>query len=346
MEFDRSAPGEGAEAICSLEKGKMVLEWRFYFTEETGEPGSAKRKIVGENDSCYSSKKSWTVRILLTDMQGNVVAEGIQSLCEEEPLRFILLQPRLWKGIKDPYLYRLEAVLTDQDGRCLDRISRFLPLRTFSGTDSVGMFTLNGEAFERRAVSYIPPFAVSEAERQRLVTEDFRQIVRMGANCIDAERGEELVKLFLHLCDRLGLLLFCRENRESEYVCFAGENVRSRLPRGESVPCFRGEKDCLFSDNSKMPTSLFYRYLAKWSGEPFVYIIPESVEKLEDGNYSVRCYSNCGRIALYSDGTLFEFQRGEGEFTFLEVPAKTPSIILTAEGDGCSASLSLSRILC
>ena len=327
MRFDRRAPGEGVEAVCSLENTKTVLEWRFYFTDE-------------------AEGNAGMVRVVLMDMQGNMVLEGVQSLCEEEPLHSILLQPRLWRGAKDPYLYRLEAILTDRDGRYLDQMSRYLPLRNFSSADSAGMFTLNGEVFERRAVSYTPPYAASDAERQRLITEDFRQIVRMGANCIYVERGEELVKLFLHLSDRLGLLLFCREKKEAGYVYLASEEAEIRIPWREAVPGFRGEKDCLFSNGSKMPNSLFYRYLAKWSEEPFVYIIPESVEKLEDGNYAVCCYSNCGRIALYSDGTLFEFQRGEEEFKFLEVPAKSPSIMLTAEGDGCIASLSLSRIIC
>ena len=86
--------------------------------------------------------------------------------------------------------------------------------------------------------------------------------------------------------------------------------------------------------------------MSRWSEEPFVCLVPESVERQEDGNYTVCCYSNCGRIALYSDGALYEFQKGEREFIFRDVPAKSPNIILTAEGDGCSASLSLAKLLC
>ena len=336
MKFDRRAPGEGIEAVCSLENGKAVLEWKFYFTKTTENQETAQEGDTG-SVGCCSAKSAGTVRFALADRQGNMVAEGIQPLWEEEPLRSILLQPRLWRGVQDPYLYRLEAILTDRNGICLDRISRHIALRTFSGAACAGTFSLNGEVFERRAVSYLPPEAASEAERQRLMTEDLQQMLRLGANCIYVQGRKGLGKLFLHLCDRLGLLLFDERDRD--------EHMGIRSAWAEAVPVFRGEKGCLFS-NSGMPASLFYRYLAKWSEEPFVYIVPESVKRLADGNYIVHCYSNCTKVALYSDGTLFAFQRGEGEFIFSEVPARTPCILLAAEGDGCSASLSLSKLTC
>lgn len=352
MRFDREAPGEGAEAICGLENGKAVLEWRFYFAEGAGDGG----------------KSSCLIRIVLTDMGGNTVLEGIQPLHEEEPLRSVLLQPRLWRGTEDPYLYCLEAYLTDRDGRCLDSVSRPLALRVVSGIGDAGRILLNGEVLERRAVSYCPPSASSEAERVLLMEEDLRRIRRLGANCVLAEGGDGPGRSLLHLCDRYGFLLFSGEKGGAGYARFCGDDSKSRIPWEEPVPCFRGEKDCLFpgadglpgslfyrdsglpaclfAGDSTLPTSLFYRYLAKWSREPFVYIVPESVKRLESGNYSVRCYSNCERIVLYSDGALFEFQRGKEEFSFSEVPAKTPCIMLTAEGDGCSASLSLSKSAC
>lgn len=405
MKFDREAPGEGAEAVCSLENGKAVLEWRFYFAEESEDCMGAEKGAVGsgtrkrpesmadsgqqsstertvQNDSGWDLKSQTMLRLALMDMQGNTVLEGLQPLLEEEPLRCILLHPRLWNGTKDPYLYRLEAYLTDRDGRCLDHISRPLPLRTLAGTGEAEQLSLNGEPLERRAVSYCPTFAVSEAECQRLMAKDFGQLLRLGANCVFVEGMEGLGRPFMRLCDRYGFLLFSREKRGAGYACFCGDDradTKNRIPWEESVPCFRGGKGCLFPEadglsgfsfcrdsglpgsllprdsglpaslffgDSNLPTSLFYRYLAKWSRDPFVYLVPESVKRLKSGNYSVCCYSNCERIVLYSDGALFEFQRGKEEFTFSEVPARTPCVMLMAEGDGCSASLSLSKSVC
>ena len=64
---------------------------------------------------------------------------------------------------------------------------------------------------------------------------------------------------------------------------------------------------------------------------------------MESGNYTALCYSNCDKVALYSDGLLFEFKSGEGAFSFREVPARTPSVMLTAEGEGCGESLSVHK---
>jgi len=84
-------------------------------------------------------------------------------------------------------------------------------------------------------------------------------------------------------------------------------------------------------------------YKARWSTKPFVYISVESLKPMKSGNYTVTCYSNCKRLALYSDGKLFEFQHGQEIFTFQEIPVKGPCIMLAVEGEGCSVSLSVQR---
>ena len=74
-----------------------------------------------------------------------------------------------------------------------------------------------------------------------------------------------------------------------------------------------------------------------------LYILPESISILPSGNLEVKIYSNCSRVVLYSNGELFEFQSGNEEFVFQEVPAKGPCIMLSAEGDDCSMSLSVHK---
>lgn len=312
MKFDRKAGG-GVEAVCRLDNGKVVLEWKFSFTDGDEAP-EGERRIV---------------RVRLTDRQGNVVSECAQYADEEDALQSVLLQPRLWSGIRHPYLYDMEALLLGGDGKCLDRICGRIPLRSVSGRKGgeEGML-LNDFPFTPRAVGYTFPPADSGAALQQMMLEDLGHILAVGANmvCIGKEK-EELVGLFLPLCDRLGLLV-CRE-------C-------EKKIKGE-IPVLRGGREALLLPGGKCPSGSFYRYKAKWSEEPFVYIVPESVKKLESGNYSVLCYSNSARVALYSDGVLFEFRRGEGEFAFHEIPAKGPCITLTAEGDGCSESFSVHK---
>lgn len=338
MKFDRKAPGEGAEAICRLENGKALLEWRFYVTEDISDCEGRMGRGMGERPACGP-----VVRVTLTDQAGNVAAECMQALGEEEPLEIIMVQPGLWQGIKDPCQYRAEAVLA-ANGRRLDRLCFSLPLRSME-PGGRGEVLLNGTPVALRAVAYSVPDAGSEALRQRLVQEDLRCILNLGANCVYV-REKELSGLFLHLCDRLGLLAFAKAEDGSGVFCPWNKAIwlnRGEGGRQEEVPDFRGGTNAFFSQEGTCPEALYYKYKARWCREPFVYILPESLKQQKSGNYTVACYSNCSRLALYSDGVLFEFQQGDGEFVFQEVPAKSPCIMLSAEGEGCSGALSVHK---
>lgn len=337
MKFDRTAPGGGADVICRLENAKVYLEWNFYVIQEE-EPS-----ILGGLEETQG-----IIRICLMDRNGNVVMECLKALQEEEPIKGILLQPHFWRGAKEPYLYEMEAVLTDRNGRCIDRLRRQFPLRDLRNRNiGNGMeMLLNGVSFVPKAVCYSLPDTEVEAQRQML--EDMHQMIQLGANCVCMKK-EEPAKSFLQfcgLCDRYGILVFVREKQggqEGDWVCCWNRKVRMECP--EKLPDYYGMKNGLFLPGSRYPTSLYYKYKVKWTDKPFIYLAPESVKKLESGNYSVCCYSNCSKVALYADGILFEFQKGKGEFIFREIPAKSPCVMLTAEGEGCSTSLSVHKLL-
>jgi len=358
MRFDRRAPGGGAEVTCRLENSKAFLQWTFYFT------GAESTSTGTDNVSARAERTFPFVRLCLLDTEGNMVLECLHTLKEEEPLEAVLLQPHLWRSVRDPYLYRMEAILMDGNGRCLDRLCGRLALRNIESRNLCGVpeLLLNGEVFPLQAVRYSLPRMGSGAERQRLMMEDLRQLMRLGANCICLLGQEEqsmLFRQFCWMCDRIGILVFLRaEKTAGTWAC--SWNRESRVFLEKEIPfCHRTaeaaagakekhqrgtEQSSLFLPHSQCPTSLYYEYKAKWSQEPFVYLVPESVKRLESGNYVVGCYSNCSRVALYSDGTLFEFQKGQGPFVFREVPARHPCIMLAAEGEGCSASLSIPKM--
>ncbi len=337
MKFDRSTPGCGVSVVCRLENGKAFLTWEFAITEEaSGECGAA----CGP-----AEQKDAVIKVRLTDRQENTVLECRQRAGQEELLEAVLLQPRLWRSVKAPYVYRMDASLEAKDGRMLDSLCVPLSLRELRSTKICGMeeLWLSGEIFTPKAVCYSLPSAASEAERQKLILEDMQLMLQAGANCIclreEGPRG--LFLQFDRLCTRLGFLLLVRQ--KNLWVC--GWDRKIRVESVGEAPDFRGAERSFFPPEGRMPASLFYEYKAKWSETPFVYLVPESVRRLKSGNYTVICYSNCSRTALYSDGVLFEFQRGEGEFIFREIPAKYPCVMLTAEGDGCSASLSVDKSL-
>ena len=295
--FDRDAAGNGVQAEYRFGAERVIIRWSFFLIDPEGEG---------------------TVRLTVRDREGKTVLECISGQWEEEPAQSLLLHPRLWSGVSDPYLYTLEALLLDRNGCCSDRICRSLALYRLEYRGDAGLF-LNGNPFQERGVRYCLPAASAEGQRRML--QDLQRMLELGVNTVYVEQGEGLLASFLRMCEKMGFL--------------PGKG-------GESAPMFCGGRDCLIHRETG-PTTLFYRYKAEWSREPFVYIAPESVKSCGDGTYTASVYSNCSRVVLYSDGVLHEFRSGSGEFVFRGIPGKRPCLVLTAEGDGCTESLSVHR---
>lgn len=253
-----------------------------------------------------------TLCLTLRDRGGQTVLLCMQEADEEELLISIVPHPHLW-SCQSPYLYEAEAVLQNAEGRETDRLKKQLPLRELLFQPRRG-WVLNGSEFVLKAVEYTVPRHTSQAEKQQLVLRDFRLLKEMGVNCIHGDPS------LWKLCERLGFLIWQKDMAAA----------------GEELPCLTGE-------GTDRLSSLFYQYKAKWSDEPFVYIVPESISVLPSGSLEVTVYSNCSRVVLFSDGVLFEFQLGNETFTFREVPAKGPCVMLSAEGDDCSMSLSFHK---
>lgn len=255
--------------------------------------------------------------LIMRDQAGQAVLLCKQEAEEEELLVSVVLHPRLW-DCRDPYLYEAEAILWDSAGRETDRLRKQVPIRELRYHPRRG-WLLNGGEFVLKAVEYRIPRHISQAERQQRVLRDFCLLKDMGANCIHTDPA------LWKLCERMGFLIW----------------QKNMAAAGEDLPCLTGEVH-----NGSFPEqagSLYYQYKAKWSDEPFVYIVPESISVLPSGNLEVKVYSNCSRVVLYSSGELFEFKSGNEEFVFQEVPAKGPCVMLSAEGDDCSMSFSFHK---
>lgn len=297
LRFDREAPGNGAELYCTLENGKAVLEWKFYYTEEGG---------------------SAFVKLLLYDREGTLVFEGGQPAGEEELLRAVLLHPKLWNSIKEPYLYRAELSLVCYDKehekecdrereRTLDRLSFFFPVRSLKRIPGKG-WLLNGEAFPVRAVRFEGTDRLSE------YLAAFRQA---GVNTVCVSRPWEQPPFFYEACDRQGFAV---------WTAGLAQEAEGRL---------------FLKGNEK--TELFYQCRAMWTEEPFVYLSLESLSREPDGSFCITVYSNQQKAALYVNGALFEFQRGEREFVFRGICFEGLFLCLTAEAGECAMSLTIHR---
>ncbi len=308
MKFDRSGPFGAMELYTKSEPGKAFLECKLHL--ESGET------LCGsEADRGYLEVEIW-------DKEERLVFYCRQAVGGEEPIRGILLHPHLWQGAECPYRYFFCARIW-QDGSVEDTFEQNFALCEFRHIPGKGWY-LNGEAFEMRPVGYEIPtkenakpcYEISAQENVKLcyaqIRRDLERILKMGANTV-CPVAKQIMPEFLSLCEELGLVVYrnmCETPVETPIALF------NRLT---------GEQ--------------FYRYKARWSKEPFVYINPDSLLWQENGNAEVTVYSNQKKVALYVEGVLFEFQSDGPEFRFQEIPVKKLPLRLSAEAEECGMSV-------
>jgi beta-galactosidase len=164
---------------------------------------SAQAKVV--NDSPQS--RIVPVAVALVDAAGREVARS--SAFVEVPARSMrsaeltmrLPSPRLWDGVRDPYLYRVRALIGDAG----DEVSVPLGVRTFAFDPQKG-FLLNGRPYPLRGVNLMHSArpgkgtAVTDEE----VAEDFAIIREMGATGVRLVHFQHSQMAYGE-ADRLGL---------------------------------------------------------------------------------------------------------------------------------------------
>ncbi|HMH87185.1 MAG TPA: glycoside hydrolase family 2 TIM barrel-domain containing protein, partial [Steroidobacteraceae bacterium] len=130
-----------------------------------------------------------TVEFAIEDAGGGIVASkslkttaAVGSTVTQTQLR--VEHPRLWEGIKSPYLYRSVLTIRSDTGTILDRVSQPLGLRTMRFDSDRGFF-LNGEQMFLKGVSMhqdrpVKGWAISRADQ----SQDFDLLQELGANAV------------------------------------------------------------------------------------------------------------------------------------------------------------------
>lgn len=175
---------------------------------------SAQAKVV--NDS--PQPRSVPVAVALVDAAGREVARS--STLVEVPARGMrsaeltvrLPSPRLWDGVRDPYLYRVHARIGDAG----DEVSVPLGIRTFAFDPQQG-FLLNGRPYPLRGINLMHSArpgkgtAVTDEE----VAEDFAIIREMGATGVRLVHFQHPQMAYAE-ADRLGLPVWTEIGINSE----------------------------------------------------------------------------------------------------------------------------------
>ena len=123
---------------------------------------------------------------------------------QPEELSFTLLNPRLWNGREDPFMYQTVITLV-KDGKEIDKVEQPLGLRYYA-TDADRGFFLNGKHLPLHGVCRHQEWAeVGNALRPMHHEEDTRLMLEMGVNAIRLAHYPQATYMY-DLMDRNGIV--------------------------------------------------------------------------------------------------------------------------------------------
>lgn len=179
-------------------------------------------------------KDGLAVGLTLYDAQGKAVAtaEGTSAVMK-------VADAHLWNGVHDPYLYRLNAQLR-QNEKVLDELDISYGIRTFSFDPDRGFF-LNGVSYPLRGVSRHQDWkGIGNAISYRQMEQDMELIREVGANTIRLAHYQHN-QYFYELCDRYGMVVWAEIPYISAHMPSGRENtffqMRELIVQNYNHPC-------------------------------------------------------------------------------------------------------------
>ena len=368
-ECERKALGEiWEERECERKALGEIWEEREQGRKDRGEI----RKVRKEQERNVRAEREVRTQkmaeVSIYSREGEKVCAGQIAIREETVFSTILLNPHIWKGWEDPYVYEVEVNFW-QEGRIMETVRTYLTVRCVAFLPIRG-FLLNEKEEELKTV-----YCVGEVTKK-----EFSLLKELNANVLwlDNERAaiqkeklslKQILPDLQEKCDRAGILLCIDGRIEGGYCCERGEKVDLREVLCEKkVPLLYrdwgrkslagvAEINVLYENRGR--TDLFYYYKACWSRIPFVHIcnvqrgnVYSHIEKTDneqrfesaEGTITVTVYSNQKKVALYVDGYLFEYKQGPPDFKFEDISLKHCQTVFTAQAGECSISVTVERI--
>lgn len=163
--------------------------------------------------------------VIKSDM-GEVIAA--KELSAEESKAIVTIENvRLWNGVKDPYLYKAEAYITENN-EILDNVSVNFGCRSYY-LDAEKGFMLNGERYPLYAVArHQDRWVKGNALSAEDMDEDMSLIRELGANAVRLAHYQHN-QYFYDLCDKYGLVVWAEIPYINKHVPAAKESTRNQL---------------------------------------------------------------------------------------------------------------------
>ena len=179
-----------------------------------------------------SEVDNFTVLVRLLDADGNVVGEaegrpaerhGVERSCKKWKATIEIDNVRLWNGIKDPYLYTVQALIL-KDNKEVDEVACKCGIRTFKFDPDKGFF-LNGKSYPLRGVARHQDYkGIGNAISQEIMERDMELIREIGANSVRLAHYQHS-QFFYDLCDRYGMVAWVEIPYISSHMPGGRENT-------------------------------------------------------------------------------------------------------------------------
>lgn len=175
----------------------------------------------------YFTGLKGTETVSFTIRDGEAVVEQTTVPASEADASFVIENAHLWNGRKDPFLYTLDAVLSDGENELDSRSVRF-GCRYYEIDPDRG-FILNGEEYPLRGVSRHQDYPeIGNALLPEHHKRDLELIHEVGATTIRLAHYQHN-QYFYDLCDEMGFVLWAEIPYISHHMATGRENTISQM---------------------------------------------------------------------------------------------------------------------
>ena len=187
-----------------------VDEWGTYVTTSEISNNNATLNIVTTVQNSGNNNETVTLKSILNDMDGSIVAETESSVSvvagQKSDINHTLniSSPKLW-DIENPYLYSLVTEVI-KDGKCIDRYTTTTGVRDFKFDAEKG-FILNSKQTKINGVCMHHDLGcLGAAVNTRAIERQLQILKDMGCNGIRCSHNPPAPEL-LDLCDKMGFIV-------------------------------------------------------------------------------------------------------------------------------------------
>lgn len=192
-----------------------------------GTPGIQVTPIVQDKNAAVTVVAYGEGTVLFRICDGETVLAEETVTGKNPEVTFTIENVHLWHGMRDPYLYKAEAILLS-DGEEADKVCTRFGCRSFRVDPERG-FILNGEEYPLRGVCrHQDRPHIGNALQYEHHKEDIDLICEVGANTIRLAHYQH-AQAFYDLCDERGLVIWAEIPYISRHMPNALDNTVSQM---------------------------------------------------------------------------------------------------------------------